>query len=93
MGLRQMMKSQKSKEGGVETGLKGLGNWYYMFPPSLTLARYAYLLLMLVSSLGKTLRSTVPSLHHPTHRPYTTFPQEPVMAKVFEGMTKCLLPS
>ena len=59
-----------------------------MFPPSLTLARYAYLLLVLVSSLGKALRSTVPSLYHPTHRPYTTFPQEPIMAKVFEGMTK-----
>jgi len=41
---------------------------------------------VLVSSLGKALRSTVPALYHLTHRPYTTFPQEPVIAKVFEGI-------
>lgn len=60
-----------------------------MVPPPLTVhcvSRYAYFLLVLVSSLGKVLRDAESPPPPLTHRQYTAFPQEPVIAEVFEGI-------
>ena len=66
----------------LESAMYGITINVYTLP--LLCFRYATLFFVIVSSLGKILQSTLPSLHF-NRRPFITFPQETHFANIFTG--------